>query len=129
MTTVDLTGTHAEKITGDAIKVMRDHFEGQHAHILTEAQAKVREAVRAQFCEMFNVAREELSDDEGGGSVSLEFPPDWTEDQATHFAYHFLDLDLGEHYGGPGRFFQNSYIGRKCPTGEVVISVRWGLDI
>ena len=81
------------------------------------------------MCEDFNVGCEELNDDEGGGSVSLTFPPDWSEDQATRFATDFLDLDLSNTYRGAGQYFQNSGIGRDGGTGEVVISVAWGLDI
>lgn len=129
MTTTELTGTHAEQINADALKLMRKHLEGRHSHMIVEARAKIREMVRTEFCEMFNVAREERADDDGGGSVSLTFPPDWTEDQATRFASDFLDLDLGSSYNGPGSYFQNSGVSRLNATGEVFIGISWGLDI
>lgn len=123
-----LNGEHIS-CNADVIKTMRAHFETVHAGIMLDAKAVLRDKVREEFCEAFNVAREERTDDDGGGSVSLTFPPDWTEDQATRFASDFLDLDLGSSYRGPGAYFQNSRISRLNATGEVFIGISWGLDI
>lgn len=112
-----------------AVAIMRRHFEDRHAEIVNEAKRALREKVRGEWCAMFGVEREERSDDEGGGSVSLTFPKGWTEDQATAFASQCLDLDLSRHYGGPGRYFQDGGVGTNPDTGMVHLSMRWGLDI
>lgn len=113
----------------EAVTIMRRHLESQHAYIMTEAKAKLREAVRTRFCEMFGVKREEQRDDEGGGSIGLEFPEGWTEDQATAFAEQCLDMDCSYRYGGPGRYFQSGGIWTNPNTNRVAISMYWGLDI
>lgn len=130
MTTQNLkvSPTFFDKDRTSVIAIMRRHFEDQHAEILNEAKRALREAVRTEWCAMFEVEREERSDDEGGGSVSLTFPAGWTEDQATWFASQCLDLDLSTRYGGPGRYFQDGGVGTN-DDGIVTLGMRWGLDI
>lgn len=113
------------------IDAIRSHWEVKHAQIVTEARAVQRKIVRDEFCNAFNVGCVELKDDDydGGGSITLTFPPDWTEPQAETFATDCLDLDLSERSSGPGRYFQNGGIGRHVDTGEIYISMCWGLDI
>lgn len=107
---------------------LRQGWEAEHAHILTEAKAQLREAVRSEFCRAFNVVRDENRDDDGGGSITLRFPEGWTEDEATEFAERCLDIDCSYHYGGPGRYFQSGGVGTNT-DGTVTLSMRWGLDI
>lgn len=111
------------------IEHLRESWMRDHANIITEAKRAQLKAVRAEFCSAFNVGCEESSDDDGGGSITVTCPPDWTEEQAEAFAVHCLDMDLSSRYRGPGCWYQNSGIGRHNDTGEVIISVSWGLDI
>ena len=126
-----LTGIHVDALanSGNALASLRSSYEAKHRHITDEAKVKVLKLSRNAMCEDFNVGCEELSDDEGGGSVFLTFPPDWSEDQATRFATDFLDFDLSSTYRGAGQYFQDSGIGPDDGTGEVIISIAWGLDI
>ena len=131
-----LTGIHVDALTTDgndhkreALASLRSSYEAKHRHILTEAKAKVLKLSRDAMCEDFNVGCEERSDDEGGGSITLTFPPDWHTDQAERFATEFLDLDLCERGYTPGAYFQRGGVGRSNTTGEVIISMSWGYDI
>lgn len=125
-----LTGIHVDALakSGNALASLRSSYEAKHRHIITEAHKRVLKLSRDSMCEDFNVGCKELSDDDGGGSVSLTFPPDWSEEQAERFAVGFLDLDLSSTYRGAGQYYQDSGIVR-MDTGEVLISVAWGLDI
>lgn len=131
MTTTTLSGIHVDALanSGDALASLRSSYEAKHRHLLSEAKAKVLKLSRDAMCEDFNVGCIEDGDDEGGGSIALKFPPDWSEEQAERFASNFLDLDLSTIYRGAGRYFQDSGIGRHVDTGEIFISVSWGLDI
>lgn len=111
-----------------AIAVVRESLEQKHVHHLMEAKAAIREAVRAEFCEMFGVERTERPNDDGGGSIILRFPKGWTEDQATAFATDCLDIDCSYRYGGPGRYFQSGGVGTG-DDGTVVLNMFWGMDI
>jgi len=112
------------------IEHLRKNWMNDHAKIVHDAKTAQRKAVRSEFCNAFNVGSHEIHDlDDGSSSVELTFPPDWTEGQATTFATDCLDLDLGRYYRGPGQWFQESGIGRRNDTGEIIISVSWGLDI
>ena len=131
MTTNTLSGIHVDALanSGNALTSLRTSYEAKHRHIIDEAKAKVLKLSRNEMCEDFNVECIEGNDDEGGGSIALKFPPDWSEEQAECFASRFLDLDLNTVYRGAGQYFQNSGIGRHVDTGEIFISVSWGLDI
>ena len=131
MTTTALTGIHVDALTdcADALASLRDSYTRKHQHILTEARKQVLKLSRDSMCADFNVGCEESHDDDGGGHVTLTFPPDWSEEQAERFAVDFLDLDLSSTYRGAGQWFQNSGMGRSNATGEIIISVSWGLDI
>jgi hypothetical protein len=111
-----------------AIDVMRKHWERERAGILNDARAKVRAEVRNEFCDAFGVEKDESSDDEGGGSITLKFPEGWTEEQAESFAENCLDLDLSYRDGGPGRYFQQGGVGTS-DEGIIFLGMRWGLDI
>jgi len=128
----ELTASHFANVAKHPAshKVMDDHFRSEAAHFLTEAKKQVEDKVRGDWCDTFDIKREENSDDEGGGSVRLEFPAErgWTEELATQFASNILSLDLGTRYGGPGRYFQDSGAFTR-DDGAVLISVSWGLDI
>ena len=108
--------------------VMRKHWMDCHAHIVRDAKAEQLRLVREEWCRAYGVEKDEQSDDEGGGSITLVFPKGWTEDQATTFASDCLDMALHSSYGGAGRYFQDSGIGTN-DDGIVSIGVRWGLDI
>ena len=110
------------------VGVLREGWMKQHVQIVIDAKAAQLKAVRDDACEAFGVTCEETDDGEGSGSVQLIFPDTWNTDQATYFAVHMLDLDLGRRDGGPGRYFQDSDIADYV-DGRVGIYVRWGLDI
>lgn len=131
MTTTTLSGIHVDALanTGKALESLRTSYEAKHRHLLSEAKAKVLKLSRDDMCEDFNVGCIENTDDEGGGSIALKFPPDWSEEQAECFAAQFLDLDLSTQNRGAGQYFQDSGIGRHADTGEIFISVSWGWDI
>jgi hypothetical protein len=128
MTTV-LKGSDFAKINTEALDAMRQYWGRQRDYILDEAKAKIRDEIRGEFCKAFGVKREEESDGEGGGSVQLHFPVDWTEDDAVRFAEDCLALDLSNRDGGPGRYFQQVDIAEYVDDDHIGIYIRWGLDI
>lgn len=131
MQTKPLTSVHFLAVNGSkAYETMDQHIRDQFRHILDDAKRAHLRAVRDEWCRMFDIEKEESSDGEGGGRVSLTFPVgrEWTEESATTFAQDILALDLSARYGGPGRYFQNSGIGI-TNDGGISIWVNWGLDI
>ncbi len=133
MTTTTLTGTHVDALTTmktrDALASLLSSYEAKHRHVTDEAKREVLRLSRDDMCSDFNVEMIETSDDEGGGSINLKFPPDWHTDQAERFASDFLGIDLSERGYTAGAYFQRAGIGRHVDTGELFVSVRWGLDI
>ena len=130
-TLAGLSGIHVDALAkaNGALASLRSSYEAKHRHVIDEAKAKVLKLSRDAMCADFNVGCDEHRDDEGGGSITLTFPPDWSQGQAERFAVDFLDLDLSSTFRGAGQYFQNSGTGRNIDTGEIIISVSWGLDI
>jgi len=109
-------------------EVLRKDWMKRHAQVVIDAKAAQLQAVRDEACKAFGVICDESKDDEGGGSITLQFPKGWTEEQAERFAENYLDLDLSYRYGGPGRYFQSGGVGTS-DSGVIFLGMRWGLDI
>lgn len=113
-------------INRKVVEHMRRHFVKEHSYLVQDAKTEVAKRVRQDFCDAFNVILIESHADESG-CLQLEFPLSWSEGAAEKFASQYLDLDLSNKYGGPGRYFQS------CSTTKsknaLVVSCTWGMDI
>lgn len=111
-------------------KIFREDAEKKNKEIIREAEKAFDLANRKSICEMIGAEYKQNSDDEGGGSISIIFPENlgWDSEKATDFAFHTLNLDLGNSYGGPGQFFKDgNYSGTQDKNPSIFL--RWGLDI